>query len=157
MDIKKIFKKLSKKKPENGGGEIINFYNTDYDRHALISYITSPFREKNNFMHQNYVTSHIISESFSELGYNVDVVDYNDSSLNISYEKYSVIFGFGSNFEKSFYSSKRNISRVHFITGVHEALQNAMSLESVRDFYAISGIWLPNEAKVLRENWYFAF
>jgi len=135
---------------------IFNLYHTNYDRSVLISYITSPFRSANHFVHQNFVTSHIIAESFSELGYNVDVVDYLDTKSVIDFGNYAVIFGFGHSLERSFYAPNREIPRILFITGVHEDLHNRMTLRSVTDFYKRSNKWLPAEADVLPVNTYYS-
>jgi glycosyltransferase involved in cell wall biosynthesis len=137
-------------------GPIINFYNTNYDRSVLVSYIVAPFLIENHFMHQNFITSHIIAESFSELGYNVDIVNYDDTWSIIDFEKYSVFFGFGQSLEKSFHGPHRAIPRISFITGVHQDLQNEMTLKSVTDFYSLSGQWLPQEADVLSFNAYYS-
>ena len=155
--INKRIDKLLGKKKEITPTRIINFYQTTYNRSVLISYITPPFTTVNHFTHQNYITSHIIAESFSTLGYNVDIVDFFDPRP-ITYEKYSVIFGFGKGLEQSFYFKDRSIPRVHFVTGAHHYLQNEMSLKSIKDFYRISGLWLANEANVLSDcNYYSLF
>lgn len=150
--VNKLFG-LNKTKPLEK--PIRNLYKTNYDKNVLICYIIKPFREPNDFAHQNYMTAHIVAESFSELGYNVDVVDY-QGGFDIDYEYYSVIFGFGRNFEQSFHSKKREIPRIHFITGAHPDLQNAMSLQSVNDFYKTSGLWLPEQGNILYDNCYYS-
>ncbi len=136
--------------------EIINVYHTSHSRHVLISYIVYPFQSANQFTHQNYITAHIAAECFSALGYNVDVVDYMDQNLVIDYGKYSVIFGLGYNFEQSFYHPDRSIPRIHFVTGAHEDLHNKMSLTSMEDFYQLSGLWLANEANVMKNICYYS-
>lgn len=152
---KRFNKVFGSKKAEQIRKPIRNLYLTNYDRSVLICYIMGPFIDANNFVHQNYLTSHIVAESFSERGYNVDVVDY-CGDFDIDYERYSVIFGFGINFERSFYSKKREIPRIHFLTGAHADLQNAMSLKSINDFYEISGLWLPAEANMISDNCYYS-
>lgn len=156
MSIKTSISKFFWKKPLKDTGEIINVYKTNFGKHALISYITYPFFDINRFSHQNYLTSHLVAESFSELGFDVDVVDYLKDDLSIDYDKYAVIFGFGPNFERSFYNSNRRIPRIHFITGAHRYLHNEMSLRSIQDFYILSGIWLPSEANILTEDAFFS-
>lgn len=153
---KRINKLFSKKKVETPENYIINLYQTNYEKKVLVSYITTPFRAVNSFKHQNYITSHIVAESFSELGYDVDIVDFLDQTIPIAYESYDVIFGIGDNFERSFQSPSRNIPRIHFITGAHQDLHNEMSLRSVKDFYRLSNIWLTDEANVLPESCYYA-
>lgn len=134
---------------------IENLFNTNYGKRVLISYIMAPFKSVNSFVHQNYLTSHIVAECFSELGYDIDIIDF-QGDFDINYDAYSVIFGFGINFERSFYSKNRNIPHIHFMTGAHQDLQNSMSLKSVKDFYKISGLWMPAEANVLVANCYYS-
>ncbi len=155
--INKRIDKLFGKKKAIHPTRIINLYQTTYNKNVLVSYITTPFTTANHFTHQNYLTSHLIAESFSEIGYNVDIIDFFDTRP-ISYEKYSVIFGFGKALEQSFYFKDRSIPRIHFVTGAHHYLQNEMSLKSIKDFYQISGLWLANEANVLSDcNYYSIF
>lgn len=135
---------------------IYNVYKTNYEKTVLISYITQPFHQANHFTHQNYITSHIIAESFSELGYNVDVVNYLDEVSAIDYGKYAVIFGFGYRLENSFYHPDRSIKRILFVTGVHQDLINRMCLKSVKDFQELTGLWLPEESHVIAENNYYS-
>jgi glycosyltransferase involved in cell wall biosynthesis len=161
MDIKRSISKRFNKvfghsKKEEVGKIIVNLYGSNYEKHVLISYIISPFQGENNFLHQNYVTSHILAESFSQLGYNVDIVNYYEDKLEIDYNKYSVIMGFGYVLERSFYIQNRDIFRINFVTGAHEDFQNAMSLKGVRDFYNLSGMWVTEEANVLTESCYYS-
>jgi hypothetical protein len=155
MNIKRSIKKLFKRSSDHQS-RITNLYHTNYDKRVLISYITEPFNQENHFTHQNYITSHIVAESFSALGYNVDIVNYSALKLVIDYNQYHVIFGMGENFERSFLNSDRTISRIHFITGAHQDLHNKMGLKSLTDFYSLSSIWLPGEANILPETSYFA-
>lgn len=155
--ISKRFNKLFKTAMVNAEDlPVVNFYKTNYGKSVLISYITYPFHKENHFTHQNYITSHIIAESFSELGYNVDIINYLDRISNIDYGKYAVIFGFGHRLEDSFYHPDRSIPRILFVTGVHESLLNLMSLKSVNDFYELSGLWVANESQVITESTYYS-
>ncbi|MGY0039752.1 hypothetical protein [Pedobacter sp. NJ-S-72] len=161
MNIKRsISKKVNKifgvKITNPDDAPIYNLYKTDYKKTVLISYITQPFHKANHFTHQNYITSHVIAESFSELGYNVDVVNYLDQTSEINYGKYAVIFGMGHRFEDSFYYPDRSIPRVMFVTGAHENLHNEMCLRSIKDFYKLSGLWMANETNVVTATTYFS-
>lgn len=155
MNLKRSIAKLFKKSADHHS-RITNLYATAYPKKVLISYITLPFRGENHFTHQNYITSHIVAESFSALGFNVDIVDYSNQHLVIDYDTYDVIFGMGENFERSFFSTDRAIPRIHLITGAHQDLHNKMSLASIKDFYRLSGLWLAKEANVLPETSYYA-
>lgn len=153
---KRINKALGNDKIDPKIAPVQNVYNTNYTKRALISYITSPFRFANQFTHQNFITSHIIAESFSELGYDVDVVEYLDDKSVVAFDEYDVIFGFGAMMERSFYSANRSIPRISFITGAHDYLHNEMCLKSITDFYSLSGVWLPEEADVLSSSIYYS-
>ena len=154
--ITKRFNKVFRRSSVEVNPIVVNLYESSYEKHVLISYIVSPFKGENNFLHQNYVTSHILAESFSEFGYNVDIVNYYEDEVNIDYDKYSVIIGFGRILERSFYIANRDILRVNFVTGAHEDFQNAMSLKGVRDFYDLSRLWLTEEANVLPDSCYYS-
>lgn len=156
MNIKRSLKKLFIKDYVGREHVINNLYQTDYDKHVLISYIITPFKNPNTFTHQNYITSHIVAETFRDLGYNVDIVDHHDKNSAIDYEKYTVIFGMGDNFERSFFCQNRKIPRIHLITGAHDDFHNAMSLKSIEDFYQLSGLWLTTEANVSSSCNYYA-
>jgi glycosyltransferase involved in cell wall biosynthesis len=155
MGLRRALRKFFKKTPKEENKYLQNIYQTNHGRSVLVCYITTPFRSEDTFVHQNYLTSHIIAESFSSLGYDVDVVEY-IGEFEIDYDRYSVIFGFGHSFERSFYSRNRTIPRIHFVTGTHQDTQNAMSMKSVIDFYELSGLWLPHEGKVMAVSWYYS-
>lgn len=153
--LKRVKRALGEREPVSQA--IINLYKTNYEKRVLVSYITAPFKTENDFRHQNYLTSHVIAKCFSEMGYNVDVYDYLEK-FEIDYNKYAVIFGFGEPFELSFYHSNREIPRIYFVTGAHHYLNNSQSLKSVREFYKLSGLWLPKEGLVLSDcNYYSLF
>lgn len=156
MNLKASVKKFLKTRLTDSNARIINLYKTNYDKTVLVSYLTMPFLKPNEFTHQNFLTAHVIAESFSELGYNVDVAYYLNEDPPVAYEDYAVIFGMGPVFERSFYSSRRDIQRIHLITGAHDDLHNKMSLRSITDFYSISGLWLPDETNILKVNSYYA-
>lgn len=156
MGIKRSIKNFLKKKEQSDKTMIGNLYHTHYQKTALICYLTAPFVTSNHFKHQNYLTSHIIAESFRDLGYNVDIVEYNSRQFVPEYTNYAVIFGMGYQLERSFLSKERGIPRIHLITGAHQDLHNEMSLRSINDFYGLSGLWMADEANVLAESAYYA-
>ncbi|KIO74983.1 hypothetical protein TH53_23320 [Pedobacter lusitanus] len=153
---KKVNKLFGTGRVKSDQAPIYNLYQTTYERSVLICYITHPFYKANHFTHQNYITSHIIAESFSELGYNVDIISYLDKTTEIDYGKYAVIFGMGYRFEDSFYHADRNIPRIMFVTGAHEHLHNEMCLRSINDFHRLSGLWLANETNMISVSTYFS-
>jgi glycosyltransferase involved in cell wall biosynthesis len=152
---KRAGKIIGRDKVDPSIAPIFNVYNTSYDKTVLVSYITLPFRSNNHFMHQNFITSHIVAESFSKLGYNVDVIEYLDDYSVIDFDKYKVFFGMGIPFEKSFVEGDKKRLHIAFITGAHQDLHNKMALKSINQFYKLSELWLPAEASVSPESAYY--
>lgn len=81
---------------------LINVFGTSQDKNVLISYITSPFYEGLSFNHSNYYECFFAAEIFKDLGYNVDVINFN-SDLQIDYSKYNIVYGNGNALENAFY------------------------------------------------------
>src|SRR5947209_8560440 len=82
---------------------ISNIFEKSNDKNVLISYITSPFKNGLKYSHTSSNECMIICKVFSELGYNVDIVDFDALDFKIDYSKYGVIFGFGHPLENSYY------------------------------------------------------
>ena len=106
-----------------------NVYKTTYHKNLLISYNVNHFLIKNT-AHTNYYESHIISKFFSELGYNIDVVSF-DNPRNFDLTHYDVIFGFGLPLEKSFAINK-SIKRIYYATGAHVCYQNSAEIQRIQ-------------------------
>ncbi len=94
-----------------------NIYKTNYHRNVLISYITSPIRRGLLKIHSNFLEMNIILEVFRSLEFNIDVADYTYEG-KIDYNKYDLIFGFGSPFGKYFWSkNKKSLITICYLTG----------------------------------------
>ncbi len=110
-----------------------NVYKTNYKKSVLLSYITTPFKLANNYGHTNWMECKTAADVFSELGYNVDVIDFYREA-NIQYDKYDVIYGMGMNLEKSFDVNKK-IKRIYYATGCNPSYSNIETLKKSRIFY----------------------
>jgi hypothetical protein len=84
----------------------------------------------------------------SELKFNIDVVDCFDTKLNISYNKYDLIFGFGHHFEQSFLSETK-AKRIFLVTGVHLELHNRMCITAIKDAESSLGSKFFTDSHVL--------
>lgn len=105
-----------------------NFYSTNYSKNALISMNVNNFIN-NNIGHTNYLESQVIAKILKSLGYNIDVVSFdNDRDLNL--EKYDLILGFGLPLEKSF-SSRKQITRIYYATGASTCYQNKAEIDRI--------------------------
>ena len=130
-------------------------YKTDYKRNVLISYITYPFIYKSEdrfYMHTNFIESIEISKIWKNLGFNVDIFNY-DYRGKINYSKYDVIFGFGDPLCKYFYNQNPNkrVITIYYGTGMHVCHQNNFTLQRVKD----AGLLFdPNNVEDMAEKIY---
>lgn len=93
-----------------------NYYKSNHNRSALVSYLTAPLYRKETFTHQNVIELLKCCEAIRDLGFNVDIVDYMYDG-KIDYSRYSLLFGFGYPYGKSFHDPKCKAVRVAYCTG----------------------------------------
>ncbi|MDD3602583.1 MAG: glycosyltransferase [Sulfurovum sp.] len=131
---------------------IKNYFNTEYEKNVLISYIIAPFIYKKEYLaHTNFVEAKKMAEIFKSLKYNVDIINY-DSNKIINYKKYQLIIGFGEPMEKSFYSNHR-LKSIFYSTGSHVCKQNYSSTSRIMEVYHKKGIKLPESARITEKTW----
>jgi len=110
------------------------------NKKVLISYIKSPFYSSTKkIFHSNYLESKIISESFIDLGFSVEVVDYR-CKRKINFEQYDLIFGFGYPFHDSLATTK--LKKICYLTGSNPNFSNLREAERIREFKNEYGITL---------------
>ena len=129
---------------------IYNVCNRSGKRKVLISYITKPFKSK-SFSHTNFYTANVIAKIFDEIGYVVDVMNYNAQIPDL--RDYEVIYGFGDVFQKYFESGVDRKKTIYYGTGMHVCHQNEISLERVRSVYRKKGVWLARSARFVEKTW----
>ena len=125
--IKKMFLLFFAKK------YIKNVYKTNFEKKALIIYLTSSFGQKRNIKHSNVIECRTFGDIFNDLGYSIDVIDLN--SKNRIKEKYDIIVGMGSAFENMFINKTNNQKLIFYATGACPIYSNMISTKKVRDFY----------------------
>jgi glycosyltransferase involved in cell wall biosynthesis len=115
--------------------------NKNAQGNVLICYIKSPFKYINRpIKHCNVIESRIIAETFNNLGYSVDVVDYR-CKRKIDYSKYSIIFGFGDSYRNSF-NNNLDIKRICYMTGSNPNFSNKQEALRIKNFYKNKNILL---------------
>ncbi len=82
---KRTYRFLARQKNKLFGfGFYENVNKTNYTKNCLLLYIIEPFRiDKINYRHQNYEQVKTLASLISELGYNVDVVNFNDYKVKL--------------------------------------------------------------------------
>ncbi|MHA3052316.1 glycosyltransferase [Acinetobacter sp. ANC 4640] len=128
---------------------VFNYYQTNFEKNVLISYITAPFYNPYK-SHTNSFEALSIAKIFSELGYNVDIVFYRNKISNL--RKYDVIYGFGDVFEQLIIENLNTIM-IYYGTGMHVCHQNTKTLERMNDVYQKKGVWLPQSSRYIYQSW----
>jgi hypothetical protein len=108
---------------------IKNYYKSSYEKRVLISYIIAPFYQLSHRYHSNVHEAFAIAEIFHDLGYIVDVVNFNQN-VKVDFTKYDILFGFGETFENSF-KTIFNGKRIYYATGAHVFFQNPAEVKRI--------------------------
>lgn len=149
-DIYKLIKniyRLSKNKKI-----IKNYFKTNYKKNALLSYITLPFKKGLNYSHTNYFEAICWAKILSGLGYNIDIINYNNQKVDLL--KYDLICGFGEVFQQYFESGlSKKIYTIYYGTGMHVCNQNHTTLQRVKDVWLKKGVWLGKSARFVEKTW----
>ncbi|WP_255196509.1 hypothetical protein [Halorarius litoreus] len=100
---------------------------------VLLSYILDPFfiPESSSlyFRHQNKWEAWAITQAFNELGYDVDLFQYDAVDRRPeSYENYDILFGMGPNYERFSSRVDQNTHNIFYGTGRHWKFQNSSEI-----------------------------
>jgi glycosyltransferase involved in cell wall biosynthesis len=134
-----------------------NVFNTSFDKTVLLSYIKNVFINsdaRNDRSHTNRYTTYIIAEILSELGYNVDVINYYDQ-LNEDYRHYELVIGLGKALDYVIEnrSSKDKTKVIWFGTGCNPLFSNFATLNRLDDFYNRNKLLLFSSTRYIKEDW----
>lgn len=90
--VKKLYQTIAKVRVALlGFGVFENVNKTTYQKNCLLLYIVDPFKYKRiNYYHQNYEQVKILCRILSELGFNVDVIQFNDTKASL-HKNYDLI------------------------------------------------------------------
>ncbi len=131
---------------------VINYFNAQYPKRVLLSYVDGPFLGSELDSHSNRREALVIAECFHKMGYCVDVVPYNFQSA-IDYSPYSCVFGLGDPVERSFDQDVPNLMRIHYATGCHVQFQNTATLRRAQDVHKNKGVWLLDSCRKVPWTW----
>lgn len=114
---------------------------------ALIFYISYPFVTQNHHGHSNQNEVIVMADVLAELGFSVDVVDYN-SEFNIDYLTYDLLIGFGGAFARSFSRTNFRGKRILHLTGANPNFSNAAEATRCRNLRMRQGVMLAPRREV---------
>jgi hypothetical protein len=158
--LKKIFAlfglKVSKLNPEN---KILkNVYHTNFQKAVLISYLRAPFLSDITYSHTNYTECKTAADIFNELEYNVDVVEYTENQYEIDFSQYNIVYGFGCQFERVFFSEHaEKVIKIMYSTGCNAFYAHNKSALRVNEAFQKTGLLMPQSTRVVDYFWTFQY
>lgn len=119
-----------------------NVCNTKYNKNCLVSYIRYPFEFRTNHMHQAEEQVYEIVNILSRLGYNVDVINYNDNRI-VFFKKYDLLFEISVKDDPIYKKFiKRGAKKIAYLTGSEHNFSNNAEQKRLNDLYRRRGIML---------------
>ena len=129
-----------------------NVFKTTFNKTALVSYLSEPFISGLKNKHTNHLECTFAAKTLSEMGYNVDVIDY-DYHKKVDFKPYEIIYGFGHQFEQSFYDSSFNGKRIVYSPGCNTVYSNLVSCLRLKEHVRNGGSLNPNLVRTTGEAW----
>lgn len=145
--------------PKSGKRLLYNVFNkANPEKRVLISYLTQPFSDGIKFTHSIFTECYTAAKVFDDLGYQVDVTNYNDSDVVIDFGCYDVVYGLGHPLEHSFYADNtEKIIKILYGTGTSPFYFYKVSGQSVFRFYKKTNLLLPESARMNNDFWPMQF
>lgn len=127
-------------------------------KRALLSYVVSPLlpppnkRDRVNFSNAGIAQN--IPRVLNELGYTVDIVNYNNVSF-VPRKHYDLFIGHaGYNFEKIAKKLDPKIPKIYFSTGIYWKVYNYREQERLRALFQRRGVNLPPDRFITESEEY---
>lgn len=124
-----------------------------HSKKVLISYLSSSFTKGISEKHTSLLECLTAAKIFDDLGYTVDVVDFDDDDRVRNYAQYDVVYGFGTPYEKSFNDKKFKGKRILYSTGCNSNFTNITTTKRLKEFYQKTGILDPQLIRTVDNSW----
>ncbi len=123
---------------------------------VLLSYISHPFKNSaQGIGHTNIMEARELALVFGEMGYQVDVIDYDASlpaSVNIS--EYKIVCGFGEPLEQTMRRSPPGSPiKINYMTGCHTYYSNQAGIRALQYVFSVTGMWEPTSLRLCNSAW----
>ncbi len=117
-----------------GKGIVRNYFHTTFNKNALMMYTTAPFISNiNENIHQAYWQQIEIAKILSTRGYNIDVIDY-DNSTALLFKKYDLVLDLIPGRNPVFRKHMKNgCLTIAYLTGSNANFQNEAELKRICD------------------------
>jgi glycosyltransferase involved in cell wall biosynthesis len=134
---------------------IENVFKTSHEKNALLSYIIYPFTGPMQNSHSNHRECYTMVEILSELGYNVDVINWNNNAFTPS-KKYDLVIDNHNNLERLLPYLDGQAKKIFHATNAHWLSQNSVEYSRAEDYFVKKGIVI-NPSRLLSPGNSFAF
>jgi glycosyltransferase involved in cell wall biosynthesis len=126
-----------------GSVPIFDYFENNFQKRVLISYVTKPFLEEDDFRHSNNAEAIEIAKQFDDRGYAVDIIEYSVKYDKNYFEnkKYDVVFGLEPVFLAAVNHLKPKKS-IYYATGAHFEFQNSAEQERLVNLKKRKGLML---------------
>lgn len=118
---------------------IENFFKTNFKKSALISYIVYPFLGKIETHHSNNRECYTIAEILNELEYNIDIINWDNTSF-VPFKSYDLVIDNHNNLERLSDFFIENTKKIFHATNAHWLYQNSIEYKRYYDFFLKTGI-----------------
>jgi glycosyltransferase involved in cell wall biosynthesis len=131
----------SQKLPAYSERFIENYFKKDYPKNTLLSYIIYPFTDEIQNDHSNHMECFTIAEILNELEYNVDVINWNNTTF-LPNKKYDLVIDNHNNLERLKDFFNENTVKIFHATNAHWLYQNSVEYARYNEFFTKTGIAL---------------
>jgi len=156
IQLKSIINRTLKRRGEKNKEDLISIKTESKPKgNVLVSYVIDPFilkqGESISNTHTNHWESHAIVHTFLELGYNVDIVDY-DNFRFIPQKNYNVFLSARTNLQRIAGYLKKDCIKIAHIDMAHWITNNLSAYRRLKALQERKGITLTN-IKFAEINW----
>lgn len=117
---------------------IENYFKTSYNKNALLSYIIYPFTGIINNKHSNLRECYTIAEILNELGYNVDVINW-DNTKFLPQKSYDLVIDNHNNLKRLCNYFDKKTLKVFHATNAHWQYQNKIEYTRHYEYFLKKG------------------
>jgi glycosyltransferase involved in cell wall biosynthesis len=147
--IKKSSERVSLKKEV-----LFNLFKKEYKKKALVSFITYPYKGNSlRPFHTNFKECTTICEILDELGFVVDLVDYDNWDTNKYDQDYDTLVGFGEPIERILNQSLKKPNVILYRNGCDTIFSDEVTLKRIERIYKETGSLLLSSASLSPASW----
>lgn len=131
---------------------LYNVFKKTYKKKALLSYLIKPFIQNDNLSHTNSRESYLLAKILDDLGYIVDVIDYDIKANNINFNEYDIILGQGEALEQSIIENSKS-KKILYSPGCSQNYNHIESINVLKRFYTRNNLLISKECRFAKQNW----